>query len=78
MAPMISREDLPEDAADWTAVSVFLDRLDDEAAQACSQTPSEVMEYVRVESADLDQARQEALCFLRTARIQDSMFWIWS
>ncbi len=74
---MIARKDLPEDAADWTNVSVDFERLEPDDASACPRSMEEIMEYVRDESADLDDAREEQVQFLRTARIGKVKYWIW-
>ena len=36
------------------------------------------MDYVRGESADLDDAKSESLQFIRTAEVEGSRFWLWS
>ncbi len=74
---MIARKDLPEDAADWTNVSVDFERLEPDDASACPCPMEEIMEYIRDESADLDDAREEQVQFLRTARIGKAKYWIW-
>lgn len=36
------------------------------------------MNYVRMESADTDSAEEASLLFLRTARIGEASYWLWS
>jgi hypothetical protein len=74
---VISRKDLPEDAADWTNVSVDFERLEPDDASACPCPMEEIVEYIRDESADLDDAREEQVQFLRTAQIGKVKYWIW-
>lgn len=75
---MIRREDLPADAADWKSVSVSFDRLQPDREESCPEGRDEIMEYVRMESADTDAAEDAALKFLRTARVGDASYWLWS
>lgn len=75
---MIRREDLPDDAADWTTVSISLDRLRSDREDSCPSSREEIMEYVRLESADTDDANDASLKFIRTAKIGDISCWLWS
>ena len=36
------------------------------------------MDYVRMESADAESAAEGSLRFLRTARVSDVSYWLWS
>ncbi|MEX0654288.1 MAG: hypothetical protein WD534_17655 [Phycisphaeraceae bacterium] len=75
---MLSRQELPEDAANWTTVQVCFDRLAPDREEACPIAREEVMNYVRMESADTDSAEEASLLFLRTARIGEASYWLWS
>jgi hypothetical protein len=75
---LIRREDLPRDAADWTTVSVSSDRLEADTEDSCPVSRSEIMRYVRMESADTDSASDESLRFVRTAHVYEASYWLWS
>jgi hypothetical protein len=75
---MIPRDQLPEDAADWSAVSVSLPRLASDSASSCPRTTDEIFEYVKLESADSDDSASSRLEFRRTAKVLDSQFWLWT
>ena len=75
---MIRREDLPEDAANWTTVPVSFDRLYPDSEMGCPATRDEIMDYIRTESADTDSANTASLRFVRTARVGESSYWLWS
>ena len=75
---MIRRDDLPEDAADWKSVAVSLERLQPDREDSCPEDREEIMEYVRMESADADDSEETSLTFLRTARVGNASCWIWS
>lgn len=72
-----SRSSLPEDAAEWTSVSVSFPRLKDDSASSCPETVEEIMAYVRTESGDTNNAEQNRLSFLRTAQIAKCKYWLW-
>jgi hypothetical protein len=74
---MISREDLPDDAAAWTGVAVTFERLSNDSAESCPRSEDDVFEYVRMESADTDAAERTRLRFVRTARVADAQYWMW-
>jgi hypothetical protein len=74
---MIERDQLPEDAADWTGVVVDFPRLEDDNARSCPLNENDVFEFVRVESADLENADRGRFRFLRTARVREERFWLW-
>jgi hypothetical protein len=74
---VIPRHDLPEDAADWSAVAVSLPRLDHDAPDSCPCSAAEIFEYVQMESADVDRADPNRLVFLRTAQVGEVRFWLW-
>lgn len=73
---MLRREDLPEDAEDWSSIEVELDPLPPEQ-QRCPVELSEVVDYVRRESADTDAASAERLEFVRHARLGEARAWLW-
>ncbi len=74
---MIPREQLPEDAADWTEVDVTFERLIPDTAESCPQSEDEIFDYVRMESADTESSSRSRLKFLRTAAVGDSRYWMW-
>jgi hypothetical protein len=75
---VIPRDQLPEDAADWSAVAVSLPRLAEDFPESCPCSPDEIFEHVQAESGDVDVADRSRLVFLRTARVADAHFWLWS
>jgi hypothetical protein len=72
------RRDLPDDAADWRDIVVELPRLTPDTPDDCPLSLADIMEYVRMESADTDSVPDDALKFVRTASIGDSSVWLWS
>ena len=74
---MIGREDLPEDAADWTKVKVTFPLLSDNSAESCPYSENQVFEYVQIESADTGSAERGRLQFCRTAQVGKTNYWLW-
>ncbi len=74
---MIPREDLPDDAADWSGVDVVLARLADDSAASCPVSPDNLFEYIQVESGDIDAADRARLRFVRTAKVSNARYWLW-
>ena len=72
------KDSLPEDPAEWKDVQVSFPRLAQDSSASCPIPVTEVMDYVRVESADLDDAKDESLQFIRTAQVEGSRYWLWS
>ena len=75
---MIGRDQLPHDAADWVQIQVSLPRLDEDTADSCPASLAELMDYVRMESADTADAETERLTFLRTAKVEECSYWLWT
>jgi hypothetical protein len=73
-----SKDSLAEDPAEWKDIQVSFPRLPQNSPASCPIPVTEVMDYVRVESADLDDAKEESLRFIRTAQVEDSRYWLWS
>ena len=74
---MISRQQLPEDASNWTSVSVSFPRLTEDTADSCPTPEDEVFDYVRMEAADAEKAKRNRLRFVRTACVGDVKYWLW-
>jgi len=77
-ATVIPREELPEDAADWTAVAVSFPKLVEDGAGSCPCSIDEIFAHVKTESGDLDRADRTRLTFVRTAQVGDARYWLWS
>ena len=74
---MIPRNELPEDAADWVNVKVEFPMLEANTQESCPGYPDEIMDYLRAESGDVDQADIARLAFVRTALVGGAEYWIW-
>jgi hypothetical protein len=72
------KAELPDDPAEWRGLPVSLPLLSGNSSASCPLPISELMEYVRFESADQDAASIESLQFIRTAQIEGSRYWLWS
>jgi hypothetical protein len=75
---MIPREELPDDAAEWSSVRVTFNRLPLDTPESCPCAVDDVFEYVQLESADADHADRDRLAFVRTAQVADARFWLWT
>jgi hypothetical protein len=75
---VISRHELPEDAADWATVAISFPRLPEDAPGSCPCPADEIFEYVQNESSDLEGADRSRLVFVRTAQVADAQYWLWS
>ena len=74
---MIPREELPEDASDWTGVSVSFPQLPDNSPVSPPCSEDRLFEYVRKESADVERADRARLKFIRTALVSEAKYWLW-
>ncbi len=74
---MLRRSKLPEDPADWHSVQVSFDRLSDDSPSSCPESEDNVFAYVRIESADVDDAERSRFRFLRTAQVSKTRYWLW-
>ena len=72
------KDSLPEDPAKWKDIHVSFPRLSQDSPASCPIPVAEVMDYVRAESADLDDSKDESLRFIRTAQVEGSRYWLWS
>lgn len=72
-----SRDELPEDAADWVVVDVDLPRLAPDSAESCPIPIDRVLDYVTKESADTCGAASDRLAFVRTAQVVGNRYWLW-
>lgn len=75
---MIPRSELPKNAADWTDIEISFPRLADDTADSCPVSLHEIMNHVRMESADVGGADPGRLVFIRTAKVGKASFWLWS
>lgn len=75
---MIARDQLPDDAADWSAVAISFPRLSDDTSNSCPRSADEIFEYIQKESGDLQNATPGRLVFVRTAQVADAKYWLWS
>jgi len=74
---MIPRKNLPEDAANWTSVSITFPRLKQDSADSCPESEDHIFDYVRLESADTALSERARFRFVRTARVADIAYWLW-
>jgi len=75
---MIERDQLPDDPADWGELEVSFPRLSPDTTEFCPGSSTEILEYIGIESADVENADPKHLRFLRTAQVGDDQCWIWS
>ena len=71
------RTELPEDAADWASIQVELPPLSVEESKTCTFSFTDILEYVQKESGDLQNAAFAEGEPLRTARIHETLCWLW-
>lgn len=76
--PVLSFDEMPEDNADLADVDVDFARLPDDSAACCPVSMEEVLEYLAMEAPDGESLQGDDLEFLRTARVEDTDYWIWS
>jgi hypothetical protein len=74
---MAPRKKLPKKFKDRKGISVSFPRLSPDSPRSCPLSIREIMEYVRVESADLEKAKRKSLVFLRTAEVGEYLYWLW-
>lgn len=74
---MLSRSDLPDDAAEWGSVAVSLPRLNPDSSEQCPYSEDDVFDYVQTESGDTDRADRQRFVFLRTAQVANTRYWLW-
>jgi hypothetical protein len=75
---VIPRDELPENAADWSAVTISFPRLAEDTPDSCPRSLNQIFEYIQIESGDVDNAHRSRLVFLRTAQVADARYWLWS
>jgi len=72
------KESLPKKVSEFHRVQVELEYLPEDSAASCPISHDDIMEYIRAESADLDAAKAERLKFIRTARVENARYWLWT
>ena len=72
-----ARATLPPDAAEWVGLDLDLPRLSPDYPGSCPEGEASLLEYLRVESADLSATDPNRLRFLRTAKIGRTSYWLW-
>jgi hypothetical protein len=75
---MLSIDEMPDDNADLSALIVEFPSLEPNSPISCPVSFDEIVDYLRVESSDLDEVEEEQLQFLRTAQVAEHKYWIWS
>lgn len=75
---MIPIEDMPEDNEELANLAVQFPSLSAETPDSCPVPLSDIVEYLRAESADGEAVQAGQLRFLRTAGVADHRYWIWS
>lgn len=75
---MLKYEDLPEDNADLAKISIDFPFLTVDSSGSCPITNDEILDYLSKESPDGDAIKSKSLRFLRTAKVEDRDYWIWS
>lgn len=75
---MISRSELPEDAAEWASITVDLPRQEPDLPDSCPVPMIEIIDYIKAESADAGDVDEGRLSFIRTALVNQDRYWIWS
>jgi hypothetical protein len=75
---MLSRDALPDDAADWRDIAISLPRLEDDSPHSCPVSVDDIFRHVQLESTDLDRADISRLTFRRTAKVGNAQTWLWS
>jgi hypothetical protein len=74
---MISRSDLPERIEELAALEFDLPRLAEDSPESCPVPLAELLDYLRLESADPDAVTSQQLSFARTVLINDRQYWVW-
>lgn len=74
---MISRDDLPADAAQWSGVRIAFEYLAKNCATSCPLSETDVLCYLQAESGDGDKADLARLTFVRTAKVLSDQYWVW-
>lgn len=74
---MISRDDLPADAAEWSAVRIAFDYLANDSAASCPLREADVLRYLQSESGDAAKTSIARLTFVRTAKVLSDQYWAW-
>lgn len=69
---------MPEDNADLATVEVDFARLPGDSPASCPVPMNEVLEYLAMEVPDGASLQADGLEFVRTARVEDTDYWIWS
>jgi hypothetical protein len=75
---MLSYDELPEDNADLAKIKVTFPFLVDNSPKSCPSAIDEIQEYLSRESPDKTVTKSRPLNFLRTAKVGQTDYWIWS
>ena len=75
---MIPFNEMPEDNAELANIEIEFPRLQPNKPDSCPVAPDDVVEYLRMESADAESVEASQLHFMRTALVADHRYWIWS
>jgi len=75
---MLSYDELPEDNVELAKIKVTFPFLVDNSPKSCPAALAEIREYLSRESPDTHPGKARPLTFLRTAKVEDKDYWIWS
>jgi hypothetical protein len=75
---MIPLEEMPEDNAGLANVEIEFRCLEADTAESCPVPLDEIIDYLRLESSDLDAVHADQLRFVRTAQVAEQSYWIWA
>lgn len=74
---MLDPTDLPKEIEGLSDLELALPYLDENSAESCPVSPDELLAYLRMESADLDDVTLQQLTFARTVLVNNHKYWIW-
>jgi len=75
---MLTFDEMPEDNADLARIKVTFPYLADDSEKSSPVPIDDILAYLAKESPDGSLIKREQLKFLRTARVRERQYWIWS
>ena len=74
---VLSAEEMPDDNARLASIEVEFSSLEPDSADSCPTGMKAILDYLAIEVPDGGSLNPSDLTFVRTARVEETSYWIW-
>ena len=74
---VIDRTNLPKEIEELAGLEFGLPYREEDSPESCPVSLEDLIDYLRMESADLDGVSRQQLTFARTVFVNGHKYWVW-